>query len=1011
MAVPVSPASTQTIQTVTTSVTVRTPSASASSPAAACVTISSLRLSRRSASAPPQAPKHQHRAELEAHGDAEVHGAAREVEDQPVLRDRLHPGAAHGDDLAEEEQPVVVDAQRAERALKQGPGPGRRGGGGGHAPESTRRSPRPGEAASQPHRPGPAARQTYPGHLDTRPIAPEGMQSDHVEEARHRRHASHVSSGWARRGADWDRDRAYYETPDGGPAAARCSSACSWPRPRRSPRTRRGWRRSRARHRRCTASASRRLAGWAVGGGGTIVRTTDGGTTWKRRTRTRRRRCTPSVSPTPPTVGRWAGGGEAIAAHHHRRRHLGRADVGHDPAPVRGHLRRRLPRLGGRRRQDGAAHHQRRRHLDRGDVGREADAVRRRLRRRSPAGRSAPRRRWSAPPTAAAGPPRPRQSRRTSLTASVTSADATVAWIAANGGTVRDHQRRLLVDRAVTGTNQTLYGSCRRRRGPRPRGGLRRDGPRAPRTPARRGSARGRAPHSRSTTSPRRRRARLDGRRRRHHPQVQPGSRRPCHDGDRPPGRRRTPAGRTRPGQRGAVGRRRRPRRRAPPTTPSTAAGRPPTPPLHGLGPGQSHGHLLVGRPGGERRGRPRGLRQHRPHAADGRQRRRRGLAPDDVTVHLMPADAGGSGVARSEYRPSGTTDWLSPAATVRRPPARSDGPHTYDIRASTPPATSASPAPAPSRSTRRRRSRRRQVSAPTSSPTGARPRAPCHWRPDDGPGTGVAGTRYTVDGGAEETYTGPFTVSGAGQHPVTYWSVDSVGNVEAVRTGWVNIADFYAQSAGLAPDQDSQWRNTPPTSRSRPAGSPAPCPSATNSMAAGPDDTDTASFQVSGAGHHTVVFWALQGSRESTHQTGYVNIDVGKPVTTLATPARRGGSITRSAQLRRERRRRGRRHHVLLGRRHRAGPGAEFVLPAPAHHIGDGVFTVRYWSVDRAGNVEAAKSLTVKIDTRRPTTSAPYSASVVRPARRSSASWSGTRRPAPAARGAHRRQEPPTAP
>ena len=57
IAVPVRPARTQTIQTVTTSVTARTPSASASAAATDCVPISSLRLSTRSASAPPHAPK------------------------------------------------------------------------------------------------------------------------------------------------------------------------------------------------------------------------------------------------------------------------------------------------------------------------------------------------------------------------------------------------------------------------------------------------------------------------------------------------------------------------------------------------------------------------------------------------------------------------------------------------------------------------------------------------------------------------------------------------------------------------------------------------------------------------------------------------------------------------------------------------------------------------------------------------------------------------------------------
>ena len=44
-----------------------------------------------------------------------------------------------------------------------------------------------------------------------------------------------------------------------------------------------------------------------------------------------------------------------------------------------------------------------------------------------------------------------------------------------------------------------------------------------------------------------------------------------------------------------------------------------------------------------------------------------------------------------------------------------------------------------------------------------------------------------------------------------------------------------------------------------------------------------------------------------------------------------------------------------------------------------DGVHTVRYHSVDKAGNVEATKSFVVRIDTRKPSTRAPYPASVIR--------------------------------
>jgi photosystem II stability/assembly factor-like uncharacterized protein len=357
----------------------------------------------------------------------------------------------------------------------------------------------------------------------------------------------------------------------------------------------------------------------------------------------------------------------------------------------------------------------------------------------------------------------------------------------------------------------------------------------------------------------------------------------------------------------------------------------------------------------------------------------------DDVTVHLNAGDTGGSGLAGTQYRPGGAPDWLPTSGDAFVVAAAvGDGPHTYEFRA-----VDAAGNVSPTGSC----TVKIDATAPTTTATGLGADILSDWSTpattrivslaaDDGAGSGVGSIRYTLDG-VEKTYTGSFSVSGLGQHQVTYWSTDNVGHVGAVRVGWVNIADFYAQSQGLAADETSGWYNGTANITITPGG-PGEL-SICYQLDGGATQTvvGSASFPVGGivdgVGHHKVEFWALQGSLPSAHQTGYVNIDTTKPMTTLVTPAptrwvNRAVALTYKATdvsgI-----------EATYSKVNGAAPlaGAELLLPAPLTHAGDGRFVVQYWSVDGAGNTGTAKSVTVKIDTVRPTVSARYATSVLR--------------------------------
>ncbi len=246
---------------------------------------------------------------------------------------------------------------------------------------------------------------------------------------------------------------------------------------------------------------------------------------------------------------------------------------------------------------------------------------------------------------------------------------------------------------------------------------------------------------------------------------------------------------------------------------------------------------------------------------------------------------------------------------------------------------------------------------------------------------SGVAATYYTVDGGSQETYTGSaFTITGNGTHQITFWSVDGAGNTEATKTASFKIdSGKPSTTASVSGTLGSNgWYTSTSVSVTLSA------TDATSGVAATYYTIDGGSQQtysgsavaVSGDGNHAITFWSVDaaGNTESTEADAF-KIDSAKPTTTdspsgtlgsngwynstsvsvtlSATDATSGVAAT---------------YYTIDGGSQKTYSGSAFTV------TGDGTHNLTFWSVDAAGNTEAAKTDSFKIDTGKPTTTASLS-------------------------------------
>ena len=240
--------------------------------------------------------------------------------------------------------------------------------------------------------------------------------------------------------------------------------------------------------------------------------------------------------------------------------------------------------------------------------------------------------------------------------------------------------------------------------------------------------------------------------------------------------------------------------------------------------------------------------------------------------------------------------------------------------------------------------------------------------KPSDA-GCGVQATYYTIDGGGQQSYTGPFQISGEGSHAVTYWSVDALGNTERPHTAYANIAApdaVVTKASGVSADELSDWTDATRTVTLVPSGGFGTL-TTYYCLDGGPRQTYSGPFPVGGEGCHTLTYWSVDSLGDSgSADRGFVNIDTTPPTTTahaqtgwmsstVVIPLKAADTGSGVAAT----------HYRIDGGALKTG--TTVILVVRADHRTDGRHTITYYSVDRAANVEATHTLIVGIDTTRP--------------------------------------------
>jgi|GEM_PF-1400710 len=140
-----------------------------------------------------------------------------------------------------------------------------------------------------------------------------------------------------------------------------------------------------------------------------------------------------------------------------------------------------------------------------------------------------------------------------------------------------------------------------------------------------------------------------------------------------------------------------------------------------------------------------------------------------------------------------------------------------------------------------------------------------------------ITHTYYTIDGGAQTTYTTPFTITD-GSHTVVYWSADNAGNSEATHTQAIQVDTVAPATRGSV---------TGTTVTLTPSDSTSGVASTLYTIDGGAAQTYASPFSITAYGSHTVTYYSVDAAGNTeTSQTLTVTNNYPAPAITSSLPA-----------------------------------------------------------------------------------------------------------------------------